>query len=381
MAPKPKAKPAGVVGGSRRKRRQHVVEGGPEGRVPGSRVVGAPENGGMFVPNGPPPPTPVNLPAEMGGPGGRVPGSRAVGAPENGGMFVHVPMGPPPPTPVNLPAEGGVPGPAAGGLPALNGPPPPRPVNLPSEGTVPGPAAGRLPAPEGWEDETSSPPFPEPPMPSEEEFKVARAVKEDLELDDATVLMVHLEPNAEAVRANRIVVVTVEGMTPEELERRGLARNHVAMCFDVEMPPPLASMVGTPPLETGCPCHHQNTNSNTAGAEGRVPAGGEGGGEGRVPAGGEGGGEGRVPAGGELAGYRDGPDIDMGVFASDNEDGPPVGEVSIRGGVGFRRSDPRSGFLGVSDSDSDAILEVAIEGFEVSSNDAAEDVLPMDAAQ
>ena len=87
MAPKPKAKPASVVAGSRRRSRG-VVEPGrvptngegmgrSEGRVPGPR-------------NGPP------APGEgIGHPEGRVPG------PRNG---PPAPKGPPPPTPVNLPA-------------------------------------------------------------------------------------------------------------------------------------------------------------------------------------------------------------------------------------------------------------------------------------
>ena len=65
-------------------------------------------------------------------------------------------------------------------------------------------------------------------------------------------------------------------------------------------------------------------------------------------------GEGRVPVGCWVGTVRDGPDFDMGVFASDNEEEPPVCEV--RGGVGFRHGDPRLGFLGMS-SDSDAILD------------------------
>ena len=87
MAPKPKAKPASVVAGSRRRSRG-VVEPGrvptngegmgrSEGRVPGPRTgegIGHPEGrvpgprNGPPAPKGPPPPTPVNLPAAKGPP-------------------------------------------------------------------------------------------------------------------------------------------------------------------------------------------------------------------------------------------------------------------------------------------------------------------------
>ena len=319
MVAKPNTKPAGVVGGSRRVRRR--VEGGPEGRVPGSPA------GGLPAPKGPPPPTPVNLPAE-----GRVPG------PPAGGLPARL-NGPPPPTPVNLPAEGRVPGPAAGGFPAPKGPPPPQGSGVPFA--------------------ADEPTFIKPPGPTLQEFLVARAVKEDLELDDETLFIVKFEPNDTAVHTNRIVFITVEGMTPAEMQRRELTRHQCAMCFDELAPPPIESMVETPPL--------QNTNSNTVGSEGRVPAAGEGGREGRVP------------AHGEFAGYRYGPDVDM-VFASIDEEEPPVAEVSVTGGVGFRRPDPRSGFSGISDSDSNAI-DAAEEGVDVSSHDSADrmDGLSIDA--
>ena len=53
------------------------------------------------------------------------------------------------------------------------------------------------------------------------------------------------------------------------MNRRGLAWRHCAFVFDgPENPPP--PLVETPPLENGYHCR-PNTNSNTAGAEGRVP--------------------------------------------------------------------------------------------------------------
>ena len=332
MAPKPKAKPASVVAGSRRRSRR-VVEPGrvptngegmgrSEGRVPGPR-------------NGPP------APGEgIGHPEGRVPG------PRNG---PPAPKGPPPPTPVNLPAA--------------KGPPQLRPVNPGDIGPMEFAFGDRVVA-------SHLAPFPAPAGPSREEFLVARAVKEDLGLRDETPIMVRFDPDSEAVMAADIVLITVERITPEDMNRRGLAWRHCAFVFDgPENPPP--PLVETPPLENGYHCR-PNTNSITAGAEGRVP-GGEGGAEGRVPGSGGGGegrvpaGEGRVPVGCWVGTVRDGPDFDMGVFASDNEEEPPVCEV--RGGVGFRHGDPRLGFLGMS-SDSDAILDGEDAESEAPSNDA-----------
>ena len=127
--------------------------------------------------------------------------------------------------------------------------------------------------------------------------------------------MVRFDPDSEAVMAADIVLITVERITPEDMNRRGLAWRHCAFVFDgPENPPP--PLVETPPLENGYHCR-PNTNSNTAGAEGRVP-GGEGGAEGRVPGSGGGGegrvpaGEGRVPVGCWVGTVRDGPDFDMG---------------------------------------------------------------------
>ena len=276
-----------MVAGSRRRSRG-VVEPGrvptngegmgrSEGRVPGPR-------------NGPP------APGEgIGHPEGRVPG------PRNG---PPAPKGPPPPTPVNLPAA--------------KGPPQPRPVNPGDIGPMEFAFGDRVVA-------SHLAPFPAPAGPSREEFLVARAVKEDLGLRDETPIMVRLDPDSEAVMAADIVLITVERITPEDMNRRGLAWRHCAFVFDgPENPPP--PLVETPPLENGYHCR-PNTNSNTAGAEGRVP-GGEGGAEGRVPGSGGGGegrvpaGEGRVPVGCWVGAVRDGPDFDMGVFASDNEEEP-----------------------------------------------------------
>ena len=90
-------------------------------------------------------------------------------------------------------------------------------------------------------------PFPAPAGPSREEFLVARAVKEDLGLRDETPIMVRFDPDSEAVMAADIVLITVERITPEDMNRRGLAWRHCAFVFDgpENPPPPLVENTAT----------------------------------------------------------------------------------------------------------------------------------------
>ena len=158
----------------------------------------------------------------MGRSEGRVPGPRN-GPPAPGEGIGH--------------PEGRVPGPR-NGPPAPKGPPPPTPVNLPA---AKGPAAAKACEPRrhrsmefcvwGQSSGKSLGTFPAPAGPSREEFLVARAVKEDLGLRDETPIMVRFDPDSEAVMAADIVLITVERITPEDMNRRGLAWRHCAFVF------------------------------------------------------------------------------------------------------------------------------------------------------
>ena len=117
------------------------------------------------------------------------------------------------------------------------------------------------------------PPGEDSEAPCESEFLVARAVAEELDMPE-TPIVVRFDPNVETVKAADMVLITVERLTSQDMEFRGLARLHCAMCFaDPENPP--APLVQTPPVENGYPGPNNNANSG-AGAEGRVPAGAEG---------------------------------------------------------------------------------------------------------
>ena len=90
-------------------------------------------------------------------------------------------------------------------------------------------------------------PFPPPAAPCESEFLVARAVAEELNMPE-TPIMVRFDTNVETVKAAEMVLVTVEWLTPQDMEFRGLARLHCAMCFSgPENPPP--PLVPGPPAE------------------------------------------------------------------------------------------------------------------------------------
>ena len=72
-------------------------------------------------------------------------------------------------------------------------------------------------------------------------------MKEDLGLRDETPIMVRFDPDSEAVMAADIVLITVERITPEDMNRRGLAWRHCAFVFDgpENPPPPLVETTAT----------------------------------------------------------------------------------------------------------------------------------------
>ena len=231
-----------------------------------------------------------------------------------------------------VPGEGGPP----------RGPPIPTPVNLPPGLELEGPIPSHLAA------------FPPPAAPCESDYLVARAVAEELDMPE-TPIMVRFDPNVETVKAADMVLITVERLTSQDMEFRGLARLHCAMCFaDPENPP--APLVPTPPVENGYSGPNNNANSG-AGAEGRVPAGAEG----RVPTGAEGSGVRR-----EIHNFDD-----SGVLGetSDNQDSRlPAGREGIVGQVSEEEA---------HSSDSDVILECDSQGAE-SEASSADAVVDMD---